>query len=317
MITTESPAIVEVDLADDDRLSRWLAVRNAVDPRPVTAAGFRAELTAATEWILLLATRDGVDVGAAVVGWGAISEESKNAYLDVWVVADARGAGIGSRLAERTVTFALEHGMHNGRAAALEGDTAAIRFAARYGLQPVGAGQMGYLDLTDGHTAASDGPPDLEITSFADHPELERAVYELNVLVQPEVPSLALEPRPSFEAWQRQVAGDPGFLADLSLLARRDGHLVGAIQLYDNGEGTAFIGMTAVHPEARRQGIARALKVELAGRAARSGWRRIETFNDGTNEAMRTLNLDLGYTYLPRLVTLKGQLVPTADGSMA
>ena len=57
--------------------------------------------------------------------------------------------------------------------------------------------------------------------------------------------------------------------------------------------------------------------MELAGRAARSGWRRIETFNDGTNEAMRTLNIDLGYVYLPRLVTLKGLLVPVAEGSIA
>ncbi len=78
--------------------------------------------------------------------------------------------------------------------------------------------------------------------------------------------------------------------------------------MYDNAEGTAFIGMTAVDPGARRQGIARALKVELARRAASSGWRRIETYNDGTNARMRALNESLGYEYLPASVNLKGPL---------
>jgi GNAT superfamily N-acetyltransferase len=316
MTTADTLVIAEVDAADDDRLGRWLAVRNAVDPRPVTPTGFRAELTAATVVLMLLASRDDTDVGAAIAGWGAIAEESGNAYLDVWVLPDARRAGIGSRLAERLVAFALRHGMRNGRGSAVEGDAAAIRFAARFGLEPVGAGQVGRLDLTAVHATPLDAPPDVEITSFAEHPELDRAVYELNSLVQPEIPSLAIEPRPSFDAWRRQVTGDPMFLADLSLLALRHGRLIGVIQLYDNGERTAFIGMTAVHPDARRQGIARALKAEVAARAARSGWQRIETFNDGTNDAMRTLNLDLGYAYLPRLVTLKGSLASAAgDGA--
>ncbi len=117
--------------------------------------------------------------------------------------------------------------------------------------------------------------------------------------VAPEIPTLALEPTPSFAAWQAQTSGDPGFLPDLSLIALREDVVVGAIQMYDNGEGTAFIGMTAVDPDARRQGIARALKVELAARAVRTGWRRLETYNDGSNERMRGLNAELGYTYLP------------------
>jgi RimJ/RimL family protein N-acetyltransferase len=91
----------------------------------------------------------------------------------------------------------------------------------------------------------------------------------------------------------------------------RDGRLVGSIQIYDNAEGTAFIGMTAVDPGARRQGIARALKVELARRAASTGWHRIETYNDEANIRMRALNEALGYVYMPVYVNLKGPL-PTS-----
>ena len=144
--------------------------------------------------------------------------------------------------------------------------------------------------------------------AFAERPDLERAIYDLDILVQPEIPTMALEPTPSFEAWQEQTSGDPGFLRELSVMAVQDESVLGSIQMYDNADGVAFIGMTAVHPDQRRHGIARALKVEVAARAARSGWRQIETYNDGTNERMRALNVELGYEYRPRMVNLKGPL---------
>lgn len=307
--------IATVRVEDDAALARWLAVRNAVDARPLTLAGFRAELTAASEHLELLATLDGVDVGAAGTGWGAISSESKTVFLDAWVLGPERRRGIGTQLIERCVAFARDAGMSTGRSYALEGDEGAVRFAERFGLVVVGGGQMGSLELTPAHAAATTGGADgLEITTLAERPDLERAAYELDVLVQPEIPTLALEPTPSFEAWHTQTAGDPGFVPELSVIALRDDRVVGSILIFDNAEGVAFIGMTAVHPDARRQGIARALKAELAARAARTGWRRLETYNDGTNERMRGLNIELGYTYQPRHVSLKGPL-PTADVS--
>lgn len=310
MTVLESLEVMVVDTADDVALGRWLAVRNAVDPRPLTLAGFRAELVAATVHLELVAALDGVDVAAGGCAWGTISAESGTVFLEAWVTPGARRRGIGSLLMDRCVAFARGRGMVIGRATAVDGDAGALAFADRYGLKPVGWGQLGHLQLTPAH-AAQPAPPhrdDVQITSLAERPDLDRAVYDLDVLVQPEVPTLALEPIPSFAAWRAGTIDDAGFLAELSLLALRDEHIVGSILVYDNGDRMAFIGMTAVDPAARRQGIARALKVELAGRAARAGWDRIETFNDGTNERMRALNTDLGYVYQPRLVTLKGPL---------
>ncbi len=149
--TIDSIAISAIDTADDPALERWLAVRNRVDPRPLTLAGFRAELTAATEHLELIATLDGVDVGAADGGWGAISEESKTSFLVGWVVPGARRHGVGSALIDRLVAFAMDHGMATGRSVALDGDDGALRFAARYGLEQVGRGQDGRLELTPAH----------------------------------------------------------------------------------------------------------------------------------------------------------------------
>jgi len=309
MPDTATFSIVEIDVADDDQLGRLLAIRNQIDPRPLTVAGFRAEITAAVEQLELLAVLDGRDVGAAIGGWGAIHGEFGEAFLEAWVLPGARGRGVGTALVDRLAAFSRAHDMTTGRSFVLEGDDASLRFANRYGLVPDGGGQQGFLDLSDAHAAASPSlPPDVELTTLAERPDLLHAVYELNVLVRPEIPSAAGEPIPSFEAWDEQTTGDSGFLADLSILAVRDGRLIGSVQIYDNAEGTAFIGMTAVDPGSRRQGIARALKVELARRAATSGWHRIETYNDGANVRMRGLNEELGYAYQPVFVNLKGPL---------
>ena len=305
-------AILEIDVTDDDQLGRMLAVRNQVDLHPLTVAGYRAEITAAVEHLELLATRDGRDVGAAVGGWGAILAEFGESFLEAWVLPDARRLGVGTALVDRLTAFARMHGMTTGRGVVLDGDDDASRFAARYGLQPTGGGSQGFLDLDVAHASTTATlPPGVELTTLAERPDLLHAVYELNVAVRPEIPSAEGQPTPSFEAWDEQTTGDSGFLADLSILAVRDGRLVGSVQIYDNAEGTAFIGMTAVDPGARRQGIARALKVELARRAASTGWRRIETYNDSANIRMRALNEALGYVYMPVYVNLKGPL-PTS-----
>jgi GNAT superfamily N-acetyltransferase len=302
-------ALIKIDLADDDGLGRWVAVHNAVDPHPLTVAGYRAETAVAIGHLVLLATVDGQDVGAAECGWSAVSEESRTAFVIAWVLPSARRRGVGSALVDRGIRFALDRGMVYCRSSTVEGDDGALAFAARYGLEVIGGGQVGHLTLTPSHAAAAAAlPPGVEMTTLAARPDLVRDLYDLEELVRPEIPTLALEPTPSYDAWHRQLTDDPGFLPELSVTALRDGQVVGTIQVFDNAEGTAFIGLTAVHPDARRLGIARALKVELAARAARDGWRRLETYNDVTNERMRALNEDLGYSYRPRMVSLKGEL---------
>jgi len=59
--------------------------------------------------------------------------------------------------------------------------------------------------------------------------------------------------------------------------------------------------------------VASRLKAELADRARAAGWRRLMTYNDGSNDAIRGLNERLGYVYLPPVIRLKGRIhVPDA-----
>ncbi len=293
----------------DADLERLLAVRNAVDPRPLTAVAWRAELLGTISTSLAIATLDGRDVGAGSVAWGTMGRDSGLAFIDLWVLPDARRRGVGDRLWTSFTAFARDGGLQRASVVVVDGDAASTAFAEHRGLVATGGGQLGGLDLAAAPPATPPTLPDgVIITTLADRPELERAVFEVERIVRPEIPALAGEPDPTFEAWQADMTSDEGFLRDLCLIAIRDGAVAGVVQVYDGGDSKVFIGMTAIDPASRRMGLARALKQELARRAAARGYERIETYNDGANERIRALNESLGYVYLPRMVILKGPL---------
>ena len=184
-----------------------------------------------------------------------------------------RHQGIGGSLVDRLVAFARDRGMERMTTLVYADDADAIAFVERRGLTIDGGGQLGKLDLT--------GPAPSERVSAdrwrrgRDHGRADRTSSATSTRSTgspvPEIPFLASEPMPSFETWQETGMAIAGYLADLSLLAIEDGRLLGAVEIFDNGDDVIFIGMTAVHPDARRRGIARLLKVELERRARAAG----------------------------------------------
>jgi GNAT superfamily N-acetyltransferase len=296
-------------------LQRVLDVRNSIEAEQLSLAGLRAERNGSVASLDLLAEADGVDFGSGSAAWGPIGAESRNAFIFVWVPPEHRKHGIGGRLVDRLVSFARDLGMERMTTLVYADDAEAIAFVERRGLAIEGGGQLGKLDLTVPPPArdvpAIDG---VEVATMAERMDLERDLYEIHRLTHHEIPFLASQPMPSFETWQSTGSANAGYLADLSLLAIEDGRLLGAVEVFDGGDHVIFIGMTAIHPDARRRGIARLLKIELERRARAAGIVWIETFNDGTNERIRGLNESLGYVYNPPYVTLRGPLpVPRAS----
>src|SRR5690606_24860878 len=98
--------------------------------------------------------------------------------------------------------------------------------------------------------------------------------------------------------WRRKVlAGlrDGGLLL---LVATRDGRIVGTVQLDidtpANQPHRAEVRKLLVHPDARRQGIARALMVEVEARAIAMG-RSLLTLDTRTGDAAEPLYTALGF----------------------
>jgi GNAT superfamily N-acetyltransferase len=290
-------------------LQRVLDVRNSIEAEQLSLAGLRAERSGSVASLDLLAEADGVDVGSGSAAWGPIGAESGNAFIFVWVPPVHRKQGIGGRLFDRLVSFAHDLGIERMTTLVYADDAEAIAFVERRGLTIDGGGQLGKLDLT-GPPPVRDFPAidGVAVATMAERMDLERDLYEIHRLTHHEIPFLASQPMPSFEIWRSTGSANAGYLADLSLLAIEDGRLLGAVEVFDGGDQAIFIGMTAIHPDARRRGIARHLKIELERRARAAGIVRIETFNDGTNERIRGLNESLGYVYNPPYVTLRGPL---------
>jgi GNAT superfamily N-acetyltransferase len=298
-------------------LQRVLDIRNSIEAEHLSLAGLRAERSGSLESLDLLAEAGGVAVGSGSADWGPIGAESRNVFIFAWVPPEHRHHGIGGRLLDRLVTFARDRGMERMTTMVYADDADAIAFVERRGLAIDGGGQVGKVDLTgpapDRGVAPIDG---ITVATMAERMDLEPDLYEIHRLTHHEIPFLASQPMPSFDAWQMTGSADAGFLANLSLLAIEDGRLLGSVAVFDNGDDAIFIGMTVVHPDARRRGIARLLKVELERRARAAGIVRIETYNDGTNERIRGLNESLGYVYNPPYVSLRGPL-PPARGAAA
>ncbi|MCC5980614.1 MAG: GNAT family N-acetyltransferase, partial [Oceanicaulis sp.] len=97
---------------------------------------------------------------------------------------------------------------------------------------------------------------------------------------------------------------DPAYLTDRlttitapSLVTARGEHgkLAGFKLGYRRGSSLFYSWLGAVHPSARRQGLASALMGRQHGWAARAGYRQVETRTRAENAAMIVLNLKSGF----------------------
>ena len=306
-----SPTLAELTferVETDAGLDAVLEVRNVIDPEPITRATLVARTVDDVVSHAVVFRADGRAVSAAWTSWTAWMKSVDEAIFRIWVLPEWRGRGIGSRLFEDLRAFAVENGIRKAVGKVLADDVASLAFLRNRGLVEFGRQQLGFFDLDLAREAAPVGAPDgITLASIAERPDLERAVYDLESTTLPEVPSLADIPPPSWEDWSTHLTATV-YQRDLSLVALEGDVVVGSIQVDDDGEGDAFIVMLSVAPAMRRRGIARALKQELARRAAAAGWKHLVTQNDGTNDAVRGLNEQLGYRYLPVGVLVQGPL---------
>lgn len=289
-------------------LDEWLAVRNAIDLLSLTPDGFALREASELASLRLGARMEGGLVAVGQASMDAFQAEQHEAAARIFVLPGHRGHGIGSTLYERLVAFVREQELATIVSRVDADDAASLAFAKRRGLRVQGMQQLAVFDLATVDVGQAPVLPDgVTVVALEERPDLHPGVLELLVATIPEIPSLADLAPTSIETW-REMQREPSYRHDLSLIAIDEGGVVGHIEVSDDGDRRAFIGLLAVAPRARRRGIARGLKEALAYRAATAGWRELVTINDGTNERIRRLNESLGYRYLPESLFLTGPI---------
>jgi GNAT superfamily N-acetyltransferase len=212
------------------------------------------------------------------------------------VRADRRGRGVGGQL--------LEHVAGAGpvRTAVLVGDDSSLEWAQRRGYDRHGQVNQ----RREAILAAS--------TAEYQHRALAAAT-NVGTYVErwaPTSPDKREELRQLYERTKLGLPNDtpPGAtLAEVDylfppvaeVLLARDGEVpVGIASIAPSVPGSWYNWYVGVVPEARRHGVARALKVTGFAVASEAGAVRLVTHNHAANDAMIALNESLGYRHVPQ-----------------
>ena len=147
-------------------------------------------------------------------------------------------------------------------------------------------------------------PPGIVLAELA--PEQLESVYAVAVEATPDMAiDAAIEAKP-YDRWLAEMK-------DRVIVVALDGdRVVGYATLAPLGAQPDALEheLTAVLRSHRRRGIAEALKREQIRWAAAAGYRRLITYTQEGNDAMRSLNLKLGYVERPSAIGVRGPLVP-------
>jgi len=283
----------------DDDIAAVIALREQLEPFTATTVADQRVFLSQAEAPLLL-----VEPAVAYAQVMRFANE-RDASIDIGVVPQARGRGLGSELLRRLEGHARVHGWESLLASASTEE--GIEWLRRRGYEEIDRQERVVLELADTPAATRvEGPSGVQLTDYASRPDLAGALHALIVEGLQDVPGSLAEDVPTLETWlgwQRAPSRRPDFL----VIALDGGEPVGYAQLHVYPR-VGYHGFTVVARSDRGRGIARALKRELIRRATALGLERLLTNSNESNVAMRSLNAELGYRPAPPRVYLRRTL---------
>ena len=175
-------------------------------------------------------------------------------------------------------------------------------FLAARGYEQVRRYVISELDLA---AAADLGPPGRPLTSLAERPDLERALYELALECYPDQPGREGSSIGSFEHW-RSWGLDP-HPPDACFVALEGARPVGYGYL-EVEDGQARHGFAGITRAARGRGLIRAIRLAQVAWAREHGFPTLRTANEARLTQMLALNEQQGYVRLYDELVLRGPL---------
>jgi L-amino acid N-acyltransferase YncA len=287
--------------ADSDaELAAYVGVWNAITPdEPTTVELQRERRRRDPRRLYLLAERDGVALGA---GFGGRSQSEGRAHVAPRVLPEARRHGIGSALLRELVAHAEREGFRWASSHVDGADEGSLAFARRFGFEEVDRQVEQVLEL-DREWSAPEVPDGVRLVTIAERPELLREAYDLALVGYADM--AVLKPvTVSLEEWLEEEASFP----EGSFVALAGEQIVGYSGLVRHGDDVAEDGLTVVHRDWRRRGLASCLKRAEIAWASANGIREIFTWTQRGNEGMRAVNEGLGYVYRSVVIDVRAQL---------
>ena len=257
----------------------------------------------------LLARVDG-DVGGSALG--AIQPEwPELVFALVSVLPERRRRGAGTALYEAISDWTRERGLETIDTFVADNDDESLAFAKRRGLAEYSR-QVGVsLDLTRIEPPSVAPPEGVEITTWAERPELAHGIYEVVLEAAPDIPGDEDGMVEPFEDWLAHDMQGPGDRADATFVAVAGDEVIGYAKFSLSPTAqptTAHHDLTGVKRAWRGRGVARALKATQIGWAKANGYEELRTTNDERNAPIRHLNEEFGYRPTIGRIYLRGPL---------
>jgi GNAT superfamily N-acetyltransferase len=229
-----------------------------------------------------------------LVGWATAAIEYQSAerpgFLQVSVAPDARTAGLGTALLERSEAHLAGLGVATVLSVTTP-EEASQRFATAHGFRHTNTTRISGFDPRTSEPPCA--PPGVDLRPLA---ALDpRRVYELDAEAMRDVPGEIAMDDVSFEQWLEDYWRHPDTDLDASVAAVIDDRPVAFSHLRVASGGRAVTDMTGTLRDYRGRGLALLVKRATLVNAAKRGVELVSTDNDETNGPMLRVNEKLGY----------------------
>ncbi len=281
-----------------------------VPERSATLAESRAWQEGMLDFLDCVAFLDGEAVGSGLATIAPWHRETKIAHVTLAVPPRNRRQGVARALLENLAAWATERDRPTLEGWVYDADPDGIEFARHRGFVEVLRDARVALDLRELAPPVAEPPAGIEITTWADRPDLSRSIYEVACECYPDVPGGENETTPPYEDWLEHDMSGPADRPEATFLAVAGDEVVGYAKFHLPAARPTIAthDLTAVKRAWRRRGVARALKQAQVAWAKEQGYERLETANELRNEGIRRLNQELGYKEIPGRALVRGRV---------